>query len=276
MLTLSANWGATVGSSTITISATGGGISRTVTVPLTISGSLDDTATVQQMISSTGAAGGKILIPAGTYVIKSSLVVAHNQVSVLCQRGALFKKAAIFTMFIVTGNNVTIDGCAIDGTGFQTRENGIHVLGGSNVQITNNKLTNNANYGIYLNGVSGARVQGNTINGNWGNGIFAENNTKNVSVLNNVIDNSTGGGVAGSDFTRPHPAKVSATSRSRTTPSLTALCSALKSEVSVALTTGIVVTGNSCKAGASGVFGGYSFDTVTQAPFRTILSTRTD
>ena len=264
VLTLSANWGATVGNSTITISATGGGINHTLTVPLTISGSLDDTATVQQMISSTGASGGKILIPAGTYVIKSSLVVAHNQVSVLCQRGALFKKAAIFTMFIVTGNNVTIDGCAIDGTGFQARENGIHVLGGSNVQITNNKLTNNANYGIYLNGVSGARVQGNTVSGNWGNGIFAENNTKNVSVLNNVIDNSTGGGVAiGFHSTTPGQGINNIQVQNNALIGGTLFCLEIGGFGGLS-PTGIVVTGNSCKAGASGVFGGYSFDTVTQ------------
>jgi parallel beta-helix repeat protein len=265
VLNLSANWGATVGNSAVTISATGGGISRTLTFTLSISGSLDDTATLKQMLSNASASDGKIVIPAGTYVVKSSLVVAQNQVSILCQRGATFKKAAIFTMFIITGSNVTIDGCAVDGTGFQAREHAIVVMGASNVQITNNKLTNNANYGIYLTGVSGARLQGNTISGNWGNGIFAENNTKNVLIFNNVVDNSTGGGDAiGFHSTTPGQIVSDIQIQNNVITAGTLFCVEVGGFGGLS-PTGIVVTGNSCKAGASTVFGGYSFDTVTQA-----------
>ena len=265
VLNLSAAWGAAVGTSAFTISAVGGGMTRTISVPLNVSGSKDDTASMQGMLSGTGVSGGTVVIPAGRYMIKSTLIISNDNVSVLCQPGATFSKAATFTMFVVKGNNVTINGCAVDGTGFQNREDGITVMGGSNVQLTNNKLTNNSNHGIYLTGVNGARVQGNTISGNWGNGIFGENNTRNVSVLNNVINNSTGGGVAiGFHSTTPGQVVSNIQIQGNTMIGGALFCVEVGGFGGLS-PTGIVVTGNACKAGASHVFGGYSFDTVIQA-----------
>jgi parallel beta-helix repeat protein len=264
VLNVSTTWGATVGTSSITITASGGGISRTLKIPLTVAGGTDDTATIQNLLSNSGASGGKVAVPQGTYLIKSPLVIANNNTSLICQPGATFRKGAIFTMFIVRGNNVTIDGCAIDGTGFQDREHGIAVYGASNVQITNNKVTNNATYGIYLNNVSGARIQGNTISGNWGFGIFGESNTKNVSVLSNVVDNIKGGEDAiGFHSTGPGQIVSNIRIQSNSITSGVLFCVEIGGFGGLS-PTGIMVTGNSCKAGASGIFGGYSFDTVTQ------------
>ena len=107
--------------------------------------------------------GDTIEVRGGTY--RGPLVI-DKPVSLIGVEMPVIIGPGAGTVITVTAPNVTIQGFHITGSGsrLETEDGAIKVLGGSGVQIRNNRITD-ALFGVYLKESSGSVVAGNTVVG---------------------------------------------------------------------------------------------------------------
>jgi len=161
-------------------------------------GSNDD-VTIEQAINSLPAAGGRVVLSEGNFILGSSIDILKNNVTLEGQGAGTVIKGAIGTSYIIVGNgstalsNIKIANLAIDGTG-QTSGNGIYFYGGSGYLITNSIIKNCwikkcYNYGIYLYYSNNNTVTGNNVQSNY-YGIYIVSSSSNTVTGNNVQSNT--------------------------------------------------------------------------------------
>lgn len=91
--------------------------------------------------------------------------------------------------FLVTADDVTIDGFAIDGA-----DNGVEVDNADRVTVENNVITNSTENGIYVTDSADAAVTGNAITTTTDEGVFIED-SDNYTVASNTITDTGENGI---------------------------------------------------------------------------------
>lgn len=211
-----------------------------------------------------GASVKTLVLPAGIYALGSTLVVPAGR-TLSCQPGAALLKQGNFDLVGAAGDNVTVEGCALDGAragGFLG--NVISAHGVSNLTLRHNTVMNAAGNGINLTAVVGFRIEQNAFSGNLYDAIFGENNTTDGIVHDNDIDTaSVSFWHHGIGFHSTAPGKIVKNIQitSNRVKNGRSFCVEIGSFGGLH-PTGVVVTGNSCYQVVNAVsFGGYSFDT---------------
>jgi parallel beta-helix repeat protein len=176
-----------------------------------------------------------------------------------------------FTLLSASGASVTFRTRA---TGYSStgmalggyQGSGINVTGTSNVELTDLTIDRTEGSGIYLRDVSGAKIQHNTITGMAaGDGIYGENNTRNVEVSDNFVDRSlasTWGHAIAFHSTKPGDQVSQITITHNNIKNGHSFCVEVGDFGGLAAS-GIVVSTNNCFQAvvpvSLGAFGGYSF-----------------
>jgi hypothetical protein len=101
----------------------------------------------------------------------SPVVISGDNVTLSCGSGSVITKSGAYFGLAITGSNVTVQGCDIEGAGFGS--NGIEVTG-NNVQLLGNTVHGHGLFGIHLNTVQNYTVRGGSVTGNLNIAIFAE------------------------------------------------------------------------------------------------------
>lgn len=166
---------------------------------------------------AAAANGGRLHLAAGYSTTISTAVTIATPLYVQCDPGSLIQRASTLNgpSILVTANNVTFDGCTIDG-GNANDNNGssvLQVIGASGFTFNNSVLRNFNDNGLMgVNGIQNFTVQNSTITDNSnpsnpsGIMIYAASNlvTRNIRILNNtfyaqvsVIVGNSGGNISG-------------------------------------------------------------------------------
>jgi hypothetical protein len=166
--------------------------------------SADASSVINNAIQMAGN-GGTVIVPPGTYSIKSMIFMTQNGVTLQCQSGAmLIADAALPDMIWINASNNLIQGCVLDGHKAVNGSNGIGVDGSyptvngkstvalvSNNRITGCTIQNFAGTNIYADAVQTLEVDHNTItDGGGGDPIGMSDNLYNISIHNNTITTS--------------------------------------------------------------------------------------
>jgi len=189
----------------------------------------DDTVAFQRAIAAAAAVEGKVVIPAGTYKITSTLTIA-NRVDLVGERSAVLKRYAPITILAITGDYARVSGLDFDGnrsgfpfptygraaqifvTGsynlidgcfiYQGNSHGIGLDGQSSTcrfnMVTNNYLADNAEVGIAQNAAKDSVISSNIVRNSGFEGITLDNACFRCVVSGNRLDGNCNAGGVGS------------------------------------------------------------------------------
>lgn len=191
--------------------------------------STDDTVAFQRAIAAAAAIEGKVVVPAGTYKITSTLTIT-NRVDLVGERSAVLKRYAPITILAITGDYARVSGLDFDGnrsgfpfptygrasqifvTGsynlidgcfiYQGNSHGIGLDGQSSTcqfnMVTNNYLADNAEVGIAQNAAKDGVISSNIIRNSGFEGITIDNACYRCVVNGNRLDGNCNSGGVGS------------------------------------------------------------------------------
>jgi Right handed beta helix region len=91
----------------------------------------------------------------------------------------------------ITGRNITIENCPIDGGGGAHRGNLITIANARGVVIRNCKLTGASGVAVAIYHSSDVHLMGNTFSGNLGSAVFAQDGLNGIEIASNTIDTSS-------------------------------------------------------------------------------------
>jgi parallel beta-helix repeat protein len=146
-------------------------------------GKTDDTAAIQSAINAVAGTGGTVVVPSGTYMVDthyngsfgirlgSKMTFAMASGAVLQAITNDFDGYSILTAGSV--DNVTITGGTITGD-----------------RSTHTGTTGEYGMGLYIGNSSNITVAGLLVNECWGDGIYVENRSSNITVTNCVSDHN--------------------------------------------------------------------------------------
>lgn len=138
--------------------------------------------------------GGTLILPSDyTAVVSAGLVVKTRGVSIHCDPGAKLIRHGSFTLLLIEADNVTVEGCALDGANASGDEdNVLAVRNVSHFRLAGLTIENSYGTGISLFHASDGLINYNSISGmKVGDGIFGEGETSKIIVESNLIDRST-------------------------------------------------------------------------------------
>lgn len=189
----------------------------------------DDTAAFRRAIAAASAVGGKVIVPAGTYKITSTLTIS-KRVDIVGERSAVLKRYAPITILAITGDYSRVSGLGFDGnrsgfpfptyvraaiifvTGsfnaidgcfiYQGNSHGIGLDGQSSTcrfnMVTNNYLADNAEVGIAQNAAKDSVISSNIVRNSSFEGITLDNACYRCVVSGNRLDGNCSSGGVGS------------------------------------------------------------------------------
>ena len=189
----------------------------------------DDTVAFQRAIAAAAAVEGKVIVPAGTYKITSTLTIT-NRVDLVGERSAVLKRYAPIHILNVSGDYARISGLDFDGnrSGFPFPTYGraslIFVTGSYNLidgcfiyqgnshgicldgqpstcrfnMVTNNYLADNAEVGIAQNAAKDSVISSNIVRNSGFEGITLDNACYRCVVSGNRLDGNCNSGGVGS------------------------------------------------------------------------------
>lgn len=164
-------------------------------------GTSDDTAAIHAARDASGV-GGKIAIPRGTYLVSGLTASIAKQTWELSKDAVIKMKAGAREILLVTASGVSIAGGVFDGSnGTQepsSQRNGVKTVG-SGFTIRNSTIQNVSLYGISAFNSSQITIANCTIRNSYAEAIWIRNslvgpsNLSDISITDNLVDNSTGG-----------------------------------------------------------------------------------
>ena len=189
----------------------------------------DDTVAFQRAIAAAAAVEGKVVVPAGTYKITSTLTIT-NRVDLVGERSAVLKRYAPITILAITGDYARVSGLDFDGnrsgfpfptygraaqifvTGsynlidgcfiYQGNSHGIGLDGQSSTcrfnMVTNNNLADNAEVGVAQNAAKDSVISSNIVRNSGFEGITLDNACYRCVVSGNRLDGNCNSGGVGS------------------------------------------------------------------------------
>jgi hypothetical protein len=154
------------------------------------SGFAGDYAPLNAVVAVMGS-NAEVVLPSG-YVatLSSPLALSGANFTLRCESGSMIIKGFAGDLIQVTGANIAIDGCTIDGARVAYSGGLIVVSNAAGVLIKNSTLENGASFGLEMFTASGVTVKGDTIVGNLGCPIYAQDFLDQIEIGGNVIDSS--------------------------------------------------------------------------------------
>jgi hypothetical protein len=232
----------------------------------------------------SGQTGGTVVIEPNTAVTIGGQITISAPMTFICEGGSSITAATGGNLFIVTGSNVTVQGCTFTDIGepaqsslfvvkapYFTMQNSTVTDTNSNSSAlainspsTNFTLTNNTITGtVHMQGASQGLFQGNTVKGI----LFGEDNTTYIQAIGNTITTGAGGGSS---------LQFHGTASGNTVANLTLTGNHLTQAGTYCIEVGafgvgtippvnVVASNNTCDLSGNGTSGGYSFDTTVGA-----------
>lgn len=138
-----------------------------------------------------GAITHSCSIAQGTYTVASTITISQSDILIKCLPGATLVQGMNTSIFRVTGNNVTIDGCVFDANNQSIPEaNGALVAYGTNGFVLRNCTVKNvigdSNAGVWLKKTSNSLIEKNTLLGPSG-GVLAVGSEDTLQIINNRV-----------------------------------------------------------------------------------------
>ena len=166
--------------------------------------SADTFGSLQAAITAAGP-DAEIVLPAG-YVatLNSILVVSQNNVTLRCLPGSMIAKGFNGNAVLMSGSNLVMDGCTLDGARTSYGGEGLIISAANGILIRNSTIQNSAGTAIDISYASGVTVVGNTIAGNLGGGIFAQDFIQGLEIGNNLVDTTSVANADGVDTIAVH------------------------------------------------------------------------
>lgn len=163
-----------------------------------------------QAALNTLTSGGKLILRAGTYTLGDDVVVSNSNVTVEGEGNASILKAgqaSSANCLKVTGNNIQIRNLQIDGNKSNVTQlsiqytalNGVYITGASNVLVSDCYIHDHYAGGVLVDDSSDVVITNNRISDGVDNGIFIRPSPGNVGVNRVTIANNivTGMGYSG-------------------------------------------------------------------------------
>lgn len=123
-------------------------------------GLTNSTSAIINAVSYLGSTGGRIIVPKGTYLISSEIVLGSN-IYIDASPGAVFKKNGTnFNVIRITGNFSAVKGLEIDG--YSKAQGSLILINGANNLVSDCYLHDNGLMadGAYVNGSHGISLDG--------------------------------------------------------------------------------------------------------------------
>lgn len=181
----------TTGTGTITLNQNKDENGNTSTTDATIQNAVD-------AILDTGSGLNTVKVGAGTWAesttIDKAVNLYGNNAGINGSDSARGSESLITPNspgFLITADDVVLDGFAIDGA-----DDGVHVDGANRVTVTNNVVMNSNDNGIKYTSSNDGFVQGNRIETAGRNGIAVLDSNNATINMANVIDNTSSAGVS--------------------------------------------------------------------------------
>jgi hypothetical protein len=148
----------------------------------------DTYPSLQAAIDAAGSEA-EVLLPDGyTAPLRSELNLSGHDVTLHCAPGATIAKAFAGDAIHITGSNIAIDGCRIEGPGLPgglVRLNDAH-----GVLIRKSTLTGSGGIAVAIYTSADVTVSQSTFTQNGGSPIFAQDRIEHLEIANNTIDSS--------------------------------------------------------------------------------------
>ncbi len=143
-----------------------------------------------------GAITQSCSIASRTYTVDSTITISQSDILIKCLPGATLVQGANTSIFRVTGNNVTIDGCVFDANNQSIPEiNGALVAYGTNGFVLRNStvknVTGDGNAGVWLKKTTNSLIEKNTLLGPSG-GVLAVGSEDTLQIINNRVTGQIG------------------------------------------------------------------------------------
>lgn len=123
-------------------------------------GLTDSSAAIIGAVSAVSSTGGRVIIPKGTYLISSEIVLGNN-ISLEASAGAVLKKNSTdFNVIRISGNFSSVKGLEIDG--YSKAQGSLILVTGANNVVSDCYLHDNGlmSDGSYVNGSHGISLDG--------------------------------------------------------------------------------------------------------------------
>ncbi len=145
------------------------------------------------LAAAVAAAGNtsEILLTDGyTTTLNAPLLLNGQGVTLRCAPGALIAKGFSGDAIQITGQNVTIEGCTLDGARNSYSGGLITMSGAQGVRVHASTVSGAAGIGIAIYSSSGVNISGSVIDQNGSSPIFAQDGIDNLEIASNTIDSS--------------------------------------------------------------------------------------
>ncbi len=134
----------------------------------------------------------EILLPDGYVgVLDSQLQLSGDNVALRCAPTARIEKRFNGDAIHITGRNIQIRGCRIDGENRRYKGGLIILNDARGVLIANSSLVNGEDIAIAIYTSSSVRISGCSIAGNLGSAIFAQDGLDRIEISSNNIDSTS-------------------------------------------------------------------------------------
>jgi len=143
--------------------------------------------------AAVAAAGfnAEVVVPSGyTATLQSKLALDGLNLTLRCETGSMIIKGFDGDLMQVTGANIVIDGCTMDGARFAHNGGMIVVYNVLELLIKNCTIENGASTALSMFMASGETITGNKIVGNLGCPIFAQDFLNQIEIAWNAVDSS--------------------------------------------------------------------------------------
>jgi len=143
--------------------------------------------------AALAAAGfnAEVVVPSGyTATLRSKLALNGLNLTLRCETGSMIIKGFDGDLMQVTGANIAIDGCTMDGARIAHNGGMIMVDNAVGLLIKNCTIENGADTALSMFMAFGALVTGNKMVGNLGCPIFAQDFLNQIEIAGNAVDSS--------------------------------------------------------------------------------------
>jgi hypothetical protein len=149
-----------------------------------------DYSSLNAAVAAAGSNAEVVLTSGYIATVNSQLALSGANLTLRCETGSMIVKGFDGDLMQVTGANIAIDGCTIDGARIAYSGGLIVVSNASGLLIKDSTIENGAATALAIYTASGVTVTGNKIVDNLGSSIFAQDFLDQIEIAGNVADSS--------------------------------------------------------------------------------------
>ncbi len=153
--------------------------------------SADNFNSLQAAVAAGGADSEIVLPPGYVTTLNSILFIGQQNVTLRCLPGSMIIKGFNGEAILMSGRNLVMDSCTLDGANMSYSGEGLIISAANGTVVRNSTIQSTAGTAIDISWASGVSVVCNTIKGNLGSGIFAQDFIDGLEIGNNLVDTSS-------------------------------------------------------------------------------------